>query len=226
MLIFALDTESDKAKKIAMDFFPYVEIFKIGSRLFTASGHEIVRWIHRHKRKVFLDLKFHDIPSTVAECVKNAVRMKVWGLTVHTLGGYAMMKEAVKAAEQEAKKIKVPRPLLLGVTILTSLNNNGLKKIGIFQNISQQVTRLAALAKNCGLDGVVASGKEIAMIRKVCGKKFLIAVPGVRFARQKSADQKRIVTPEEARSLGANYWIAGRAILQAHDPLDAIKKMQ
>lgn len=223
MLILALDVEPEKARGTAKKFFSYLKFFKIGSRLFTALGPEFVLWLNRQNKKVFLDLKFHDIPNTVAEAVRNAVRMKVWGLTVHALGGFAMMKEAVKAAKEEAGKEKTTKPYIFAVTLLTSLDGKELRRVGIFDAPEKEVKRLALLAKKAGLDGVVASGREIKSIRKACGKNFLIAVPGIRMEKATKEDQKRTVSPPQAIHAGADYLILGRPLLQAKAPLEVVK---
>ena len=214
-LILALDAELKDAKIIIQELKEEIEIFKIGSRLFTQAGPSAVSWVHREKRKVFLDLKFHDVPKTAEESARNAVRLGVWGFTIHCSGGFAMMKAAARAAQEESKKLKIPKPLIFGVTVLTSLSSSDLRQIGVERSSLAQVQRLARLAKAAGLDGVVASGNEISAVRKICGRSFLIAVPGIRPGSKASDDQKRIVTPKSARDLGANFFIVGRPILDS-----------
>lgn len=225
-LILALDVEPNEAKNVIRELSPHVEIFKIGSRLFTALGPQIVSWVHQHKRKVFLDLKFHDIPLTVAEACRNAVKMKVWGFTVHTMGGLTMMREAVRIVREESKRIHITKPLIFGVTVLTSLEQKDLKEIGILQAPILQVKRLAFLAKKSGLDGVVASGNEIKMIKQSCGQNFLVVVPGIRLGnRFRQDDQKRVWGPRDAVKLGADYLVIGRPILQSENRVRTIKEL-
>lgn len=224
-LIVALDVEPNESKKIVKELSAHIEIFKVGSRLFTSMGPQIVEWIQKFHRKVFLDLKFHDIPQTVLESCKAAVRMKVWALTVHTSGGFAMMKEAVRATQKESKRLHCPKPFIFGVTVLTSLQDKELKEVGVSQPTLLQVKQLALLAQKSGLDGVIASGNEIRVIREVCGNEFLIGVPGIRLVGKEREDQKRIVTPETAYKLGANYLIVGRPILNSQDPVATTKEI-
>ena len=226
-LILALDVEPEEAKKYINDLAPHIEIFKIGGRLFTALGPQVVRWARDAGGKVFLDLKFHDIPATVAGSVRYAVRMGVWGLTVHASGGFDMMKEAQAAARDEAQKLKVSKPIIFGVTVLTSFSKGDLFSVGVKASPRVQVQRLAALAKKAGLDAIVASGEEIAAVRKITGKKMLIGVPGIRPAEgRKKDDQKRIMTPEKAVALGADYLIVGRPILEASDKFKVVEQIK
>src|SRR3989344_1798038 len=150
-LILALDVEPEDARDSIRELAPHIGIFKIGGRLFTALGPQVVQWVHEAGRKVFLDLKFHDIPATVAGSVKYAVRMKVWGLTVHASGGFAMMKEAQTAASEEARKLGTSKPLIFGVTVLTSFSKSDLLSVGVGGSTESQVRRLAALARKAGL---------------------------------------------------------------------------
>lgn len=226
-LILALDVEPDDAKDVIQNLQAHVDIFKIGGRLFTALGPQVVGWVHACGRKVFLDLKFHDIPLTVAETCRNAARMGVWGLTVHASGGFAMMKSAQDALREESKVLGLQKPLAFGVTVLTSFSHKDLKSVGISSSPGVQVKRLSLLAKKSGLDGVVASGNEIGIVSSACGPKFLTAIPGIRFAEEdKKDDQKRVMTPEKAAGLGADYLIVGRPILQAPDKIQAIKNIK
>ena len=224
-LILALDVEPGQAMPIVAELKAYIEIFKIGSRLFTSMGPQIVEKIHEGGRKVFLDLKFHDIPATVAESCRNAARMGVWGLTIHASGGFAMMKEAQETVRKESAALKVPKPLIFGVTVLTSMSDPDLREIGVADSSLSQIRRLALLAEKSGLDGVVASGNEIQTVREICGKNFLVAVPGIRPKSAAAGDQKRIMTPEKARSLGADYVIVGRPILESKDKVRQTKEI-
>lgn len=215
-IILALDVDNfTKARNIVNRFYPSIKIFKIGSQMFTAYGPKAVEYIHKKGGEVFLDLKFHDIPNTVANAVRQAVHLKVKMLTLHTSGGKEMLKAAVSAANSEAKKNKIKKPLLIGVTILTSQEAK--------QN---EVLKLVKLAKDCGLDGIVCSVREAAVIRKKMGNKFIIVTPGIRPADGNKADQKRVATPEEAIKRGSNYLVIGRPILEAENPVQLINKIK
>jgi orotidine-5'-phosphate decarboxylase len=218
-LIFALDVEPQEAKPLIEELKGVVGIIKIGSRLFTALGPQVVDWVHAAGAKVFLDLKFHDIPLTVSESCRNVARMGVWGFTIHASGGFAMMKEAAAAVRDEAGRIGKTKPLVFGVTVLTSLSEAEIREIGFNRTPLEQVRHLAALAQRSGLDGVVSSGNELAAIREVCGSDFLTVVPGIRPASElkPGEDQKRVMTPKNAMAQGANYLVVGRPILQAKD---------
>ena len=211
-LIVALDVETlDQAKGLLKKLLPAgVSHFKIGSSLFTATGPEAVDAVHQAGGKVFLDLKFHDIPNTVANAIGSAARLKVWMANVHIQGGSAMMRSALSAAE--GKDL-----LLIGVTVLTSMAQSDLQEIGVERPIENHVRSLAKLAASAGLHGVVASVQEAGTIRQECGEKFLIVTPGIRPA-QGMDDQKRTGTPGEAIRAGASYLVVGRPILEAADP--------
>lgn len=225
-LIVALDfPDLASAEKTVKKVAPLVKTFKIGKELFTAAGPEAVRMIHSYKRRVFLDLKFHDIPNTVASACEAAARLGVFMMNVHALGGRAMMVGAVQAVHKTAAERKTAPAKVLGVTILTSLADRDLKEIGMTQNIGRAVPHLAGLAKDCGLDGVVASAREIQTIRKKTGKDFLIVTPGVRPVWAAHGDQKRVTTPREAVDAGADYIVVGRPITQHPQPLAAVEKI-
>ena len=213
-LILALDVENfQRAKKFVIMLKGHINIFKVGSILFTREGPRVVKMIKRLGKKVFLDLKYHDIPNTVAMAVKSAKELGVDMLTIHTGGGFEMMREAAK----NKGNIK-----LFGVTVLTSIDKKVLKtQLGVDRDVGKQVVRLAKMAKSAGLDGVVASGNEIKSIRKACGKKFLILVPGVRPRGESLGDQKRVVIPSDALERGANFIVVGRPILKASNPVKA-----
>jgi len=218
-LIVALDvTEFETAKKLIDTLYPTVKIFKVGSRLFTSCGLDILKAIQRKGAKVFLDLKFHDIPNTVAGAVQSASRLGVFMITVHTLGGAKMLKEAAKSAAICAEKFKMKKPKILGVTILTSMDNSDLKNIGVERSVKDSVLFLAELAKKSNIDGIVASAKEITTIRKKLGKDILIVTPGIRPEGSSTQDQKRVVTPLEAIKKGADYIVVGRPIIEAKEP--------
>jgi len=219
-LIVALDTDSLKQAKQTVDTLSsLVSYFKVGSQLFTACGPAAVKMIKDAGGSVFLDLKFHDIPNTVAKAALSVLELGVSMFNVHALGGKIMLTEMVKAVDKEFRNSKAKRPLILGVTILTSFNRQQLNSIGIMRSVKNEVAYLARLCKGCGLDGVVCSGHELELLRRVTGKNFVLVVPGVRPKKSESFDQKRIVTPEEAVRLGADFIVVGRPITASSDPL-------
>lgn len=226
-LIVALDVQSlGEAEGLINRLIEAVKIFKVGLGLFTLYGPEAVKLVQRKGGRVFLDLKFHDIPNTVAHSVRSAAKLGVFMINLHVLGGLEMMTQALKAARDEARRLKLDRPKILGVTILTSLSEGDVKDIGIGRKLDEEVLHLARMAKQAKLDGVVASPKEVSLIRKKLGKDFIIVTPGIRpvWAKGKS-DQKRIMTPKEAINLGADYIVVGRPIIEAKDPLKAAKRI-
>jgi len=193
---------------------------KVGKELFTAAGPRLVTDLHERGFQVFLDLKFHDIPNTVAQACKAAAKLGVWMLNVHALGGRSMLGAAREAVEGGSR-----RPLLIAVTVLTSLGAQELQEVGIAGTPESVVSRLAALSQSCGLDGVVCSAQEAGMLREQHGPGFLLVTPGIRTLADAADDQKRIVTPSEAIARGASYLVIGRPITRAADPglaLDAI----
>jgi len=226
-LVLALDVDDfKKADELVRKLSDYVGVFKIGSQLFTAEGAKVVNMVNERGGKVFLDLKFHDIPNTVARAAEVATKLGVFIFNVHTSGGYEMMKAAVEASEKISLTLDVRKPLILGVTLLTSINQEILKKeIGITRILEEQVVHLAKLAKAAGLDGVVASSWEINEIRKTCGEDFIILTPGIRPAGKSSDDQKRVMTPREAVKLGADFLVIGRPIRNASNPVEAAKEI-
>jgi orotidine-5'-phosphate decarboxylase len=223
-LIVALDVASlPEAVGLARRLAPHVAAVKIGSQLFTAEGPRAVHAMRDQGLRVFLDLKFHDIPNTVAGAVASATRLGAWMLNIHCSGGPAMMSEAAKAATTASPH---GRPLLLGVTVLTSLDEASLKDtLGTARTLPEQVRHLARQAQAAGLDGVVASPQEIADVRKACGPAFLIVTPGVRPAGSDPGDQRRVMTPGEAVQAGADYVVVGRPILAAKDPVEAARRI-
>jgi orotidine-5'-phosphate decarboxylase len=226
-VIVALDVFSaDEAVAIAETVRGAVGGFKVGKQLFTAEGPAIVRRLAEQGEHVFLDLKYHDIPNTVAGAVASAVVTGAWMVNVHAGGGRAMMTAAAEAAIATAARMRRERPLVIGVTVLTSMNDAALAEIGVQSTARDQVVRLALLAKDSGLDGVVASPLEIADIRRACGEDFLIVTPGIRAPSQRGKDdQVRTLGPAEALEAGANYLVIGRPITAAADPRAAAEEI-
>lgn len=221
-LIFGLDVEHfGEAQWLVGLLRGHVGLFKVGKQLFTHSGPKVLDMIRRKGEKVFLDLKFHDIPNTVAKAAEEAARLGSAMFTIHCMGGYEMMKRTVESSRHIAKQLNIPKPLILGVTILTSMDETTLEEVGIKTPLEQQVVRLATLAKRAGVNGVVASPREIGPIRDHCGSNFLIVTPGVRPAPVAKDDQKRTLTPGEAIRAGADYIVVSRPIREADDPLRA-----
>jgi orotidine-5'-phosphate decarboxylase len=228
-LIVALDFETfERARQVIDELVDTVDIFKVGSQMFTAYGPFITRYLQSKGKKVFLDLKFHDIPNTVASAVKSAVGLSVspthdpdfaplFMLTVHTCGGKEMLEAALQAAEAQAKALGLARPLIVGVTVLTSTAKDA--------NLENLVLERARLAKQAGLDGVVASVEETAAIRKELGKDFLIVTPGIRPTDASLHDQKRVATPAAAIVSGSDFLVVGRPIIQAASPREAALKI-
>jgi len=223
-VIVALDVPTlDEASNLARRLAPHVAAVKIGSQLFTVEGPRAVHAMRDLGLRVFLDLKFHDIPNTVAGAVTSARNLGVWMLNVHCSGGTAMMAEAAKAASAAAPG---GRPLVLGVTVLTSLDEASLQAtLGTVRTLREEVQHLARQAQAAGLDGVVASPHEIVDIRQACGPAFLIVTPGVRAADAALNDQRRVMTPGEAIRVGADYVVVGRPILAAKNPAEAAQRI-
>jgi orotidine-5'-phosphate decarboxylase len=224
--LVALDVDTGaEARALADTLRGAVGGFKIGSRLFTSEGPSFVEELAARGDRVFLDLKFHDIPTTVAGAVAAATRLGVWMLNVHAAGGAAMMRAARAAANEEAARRSRPIPLVIAVTILTSIDDLALSEIGMPDAMATQVGRLAALAESAGLDGVVASPHEIDIIRRRVGPRFAIVTPGIRGATERKADQSRTMTAGEALSAGASYVVIGRPIITAPDPRAAAERL-
>ena len=218
-LIVALDVDSHaQARRWVKLLYPKVKIFKVGLQLYTACGPRIIQDIRKTGAEVFLDLKFNDIPNTMASAAGEARKLKVMMLTVHTLSGPTALKEVARACR--GSKLKV-----LGVTILTSICQHFLKDLKIQRSLGEEALYLAKMAKRCGLDGVVCPAGEAGIMRKYLGKKFIIVSPGIRpqgFAR---ADQRQAATPQVARKAGVDYIVVGRPILEAKDPLGVVRKI-
>jgi len=225
-IIFALDVEHfAEAQRWVNLLKDRIGLFKVGKQLFTHAGPKVVDMIRQKGQKVFLDLKYHDIPNTVAKAGEEATKLNVAMFNLHTLGGFEMMKKTVEASRAIAKNLGIPKPIILAVTILTSMDEGALKEVGVQGPLIEEVGRLASLASKAGVDGVIASPQEIGIIRERCGGKFLIVTPGIRAPSDKKDDQKRTLTPKEAISAGANYLVIGRPIKEAKDPLEAVQKI-
>jgi len=225
-IIAALDVPAaEQALKLAREVAPAVGAFKIGSELFTSAGPDIVKKIRATGAAVFLDLKFHDIPNTVAKAVASAMRLDVQMLTIHTSGGLEMMRAAEKSAQDAAKLVGRPVPLVLGVTVLTSSDDRTLAEIGCASNVGAQVERLANLAVQAGLRGLVCSPLEIVLLRRILPAHIQLVTPGIRTGAEKADDQKRTLTPRGAMDAGASWLVIGRPIYAAENPRAAAEKI-
>ncbi|MBU0634742.1 MAG: orotidine-5'-phosphate decarboxylase [Candidatus Omnitrophica bacterium] len=225
-LIVALDTSKiGQAERIVKELAPISAFFKIGSQLFTACGPESIEMVHKNKGKVFLDLKFHDIPNTVAQAALNVLEQGVFMFNMHALGGKDMLLKVSEVISEKAKEKQIPRPIMLGVTVLTSMDRQQLNSLGVNRSVKNEVLHLARLSKDCGLDGVVCSGKELKLLRRVCGDDFILVVPGIRAPNCDTGDQKRIISAQQAAELGADYIVVGRPILAALNPLKAAQEI-
>ena len=225
-IIVALDVPTaDAALKLVEKLAPVVGAFKIGKELFTSAGPDMVRSIRSLGAPVFLDLKFHDIPNTVAKAVAAAVHLDVQMLTVHASGGREMLKAAEQAAQENARKLGCTPPLVLGVTVLTSLDSAALQEIGLNPDVGLQVRRLASLATNAGLRGLVCSPREVSELRQMLPASTQLVIPGIRSQTAPADDQKRTLTAREALALGANWLVIGRPICAAADPRAAAEQI-
>ena len=226
-IIVALDVETaGAAREIIDEIGGEVGAFKIGLQLFTAAGASFVREVVAENIKLFLDVKFHDIPNTVAKASVEVARLGVWMFNIHALGGGEMMRRTVENVREACAKENLRVPKIIGVTVLTSANRETLREVGIEKEIDSQVVNLARLTAKCGLDGVVASPLEVETIRSSIERKdFLIVTPGIRPSFATNDDQKRVMTPKEAVAQGADYLVIGRPITQAGDKISAVRQI-
>jgi orotidine-5'-phosphate decarboxylase len=225
-LIVALDVDDlERAKAFVRMLAGEVGMFKVGKQLFTHAGPHVVRLIHELGGEIFLDLKFHDIPTIVAKAAIEATRLGVKMFNVHASGSLDMMRTTVTEVRRVCRQENRSRPIMLAVTVLTSLDQSDLKKLGVNGEVADQVVRLALLTREAGMDGVVASSHEIADIREACGRRFVIVTPGIRPLSGKRDDQRRVMTPAEAMRSGVDYIVVGRPILQAKDPVTAAREI-
>ncbi|GAB4389798.1 MAG: orotidine-5'-phosphate decarboxylase [Thermodesulfovibrionales bacterium] len=223
-IILALDvSDAGYALELVDRFSEQIDIFKVGLELFTSAGPSVVRDINDRGKKVFLDLKFHDIPNTVSRAAVSASRLGVHMFNIHASGGSEAMRRTRHLVDETCDKEGLDRPKILAVTVLTSIGQETLKdELGIQHSLRTHVKRLSTLARDAGLDGVVASGHEVSLIRQNCGEGFLIATPGIRPSWYPPDDQKRTMTPRQAIREGADYLVIGRSILSQPDPLRAL----
>ncbi|KJJ84510.1 orotidine 5'-phosphate decarboxylase [Candidatus Omnitrophus magneticus] len=225
-LIVALDVDTkETCLKLIETLSPVVDIFKVGIAPFVEFGEEILQELRHRRKKVFLDLKFHDIPNTVKNAAIAAVKKEVFMINFHCLGGEKMLQEAVFGVKDFCAKKGIKAPILLGVTVLTSMAQEDLAALGIKSDVKTKVREFAVTAKRSGLDGVVASSQEILDIKEVCGKKFLVVTPGIRPKGAIAGDQKRVETPLSAIKDGADFLVVGRPIIGAQDPVLAAKNI-
>ncbi len=224
-IIIALDVQTKEEGLALVSRLEDARTFKVGLELFTAEGPALFRKLKALRKDIFLDLKLHDIPNTVAGAVRSAFKHGVRMMTIHTSGGREMMTKAAEAAKAAAEAGQGPRPLLLGVTVLTSLKGDDLEEVGMGSDVASQVLRLAGLAKTAGLDGVVCSPREIEVLRREYGRDLIIVTPGIRPVWAAAQDQKRIMTPAEAVAKGADYLVIGRPITGAPSPNEAFLKV-
>jgi len=224
-IIIALDVPGKEEAIALVSRLRSARTFKVGLELFTAEGPALFRKLRALRKDIFLDLKLHDIPNTVGGAVRSAFRHGVQMMTIHTSGGREMMAQAAETARQASEELKRPKPLLLGVTVLTSLKGPDLAEVGVAADVAAQVVRLAGLAKAAGLDGVVCSPQEIEVLRREFGRDLVIVTPGIRPLWAAAQDQKRIMTPAEAVAKGADYLVIGRPITGAPSPEEAFLRV-
>ena len=218
-VITALDFDNtDQAKHMVKAIGPCMEYYKVGLELFVSSGPSIIDWLKSENKKVFLDLKFHDISNTTSKAIIAATKYGADIINIHAQGGYDMMKLCAEALEDTCSKQNINKPLLIAVTLLTSLDQSYLKSLNIQYTVQDYVLELANKAKQAGLDGVVSSAQETPLIKKQISTEFITVTPGIRTKSSALNDQKRIVTPQDAKRLGSDYIVVGRPITHAEDP--------
>ncbi len=225
-IIIALDARTQQEALSLVRELPRAKIFKVGLTLFVSEGPPLLQKIQEQGKKIFLDLKLHDIPHQIGGAVKAGIGHNIHMMTLHASGGREMMAKAVEAADRAAKQSGRIKPLLLAVTVLTSLKEEQLQEIGMDDRVGEQVLRLARLAKENGMDGVVCSPQEIDIIKGEFGQDFLVISPGIRPKWAAAQDQKRILTPAEAIAKGVDYMVIGRPITQAPSPAEAFLKIE
>jgi len=226
-LIVALDVESYRQAAVMVKrLSPYVSVFKVGNILFTQCGPKIIKYIHKRGAKVFLDLKFHDIPNTVSKAAVEATKLGVYMMNVHAFAGKECLTKTAAAVSLEAKRLNIFKPILVAVTVLTSLHEEDLALMGISGKVEDLVVKLAETAKECGFDGVVASPQETRLIKSRLTDNFVVVTPGIRPEWDADkGDQKRVMTPKEAIQAGSDFLVIGRPIMKAHKPVTAVKKI-
>jgi orotidine-5'-phosphate decarboxylase len=224
-IIVALDTIDISQALALTKLIPDVGAFKLGLEYFCANGPEGINKISETGIKIFLDLKFHDIPNTVAGAIKASLNMEPYMMTVHLSGGYNMLHRTMEEVKEYCAKNSLKIPLILGVSVLTSIDDNDFTSLGLIGKVEDQVIRLAKLAKDAGLDGMVCSAKELKIVKKKMGQNLILVTPGIRPAGGIMNDQKRIVTPSQAISDGANFLVIGRPITEAIDPVQALNNI-
>lgn len=222
-LIIALDfAQPSQALALVDQLTPQQCALKVGLELFTRTGPSFIRDLILRGFRIFLDLKFHDIPHTVAQACQSAADLGVWMMTVHASGGEAMLQAARKALEPYGEK----RPIIIAVTVLTSFAENDLRAIGVNSALVEQAKLLAKLTQTTGLDGIVCSAQEVAILKDLCGPNFIAVTPGIRLAGDASHDQARVITPQAALAAGSDYLVIGRSITQAKDPSAVVQMLQ
>ena len=221
-IIVALDTIDTNEALELIKLIPNVGAFKLGLEYFCANGPKGIRKISETGIKIFLDLKFHDIPNTVAGAIKASLDLEPFMMTVHLSGGYNMLHRTMEEVKEYCSKKSLKKPLILGVSVLTSIDNNDFSSLGIIGNVEDQVIRLAKLAERASLDGLVCSAKELKVVKKETGKNLILVTPGIRPAGGEVNDQKRIMTPSQAINDGADFLVIGRPITGVNDPKKAL----
>lgn len=224
-IIVALDVQSiTEAKRVVDAIGDQINFYKVGLESFVSFGHELIDFLKKNNKKIFLDLKFHDIPNTVAKALIAGTNLGVDMINLHTQGGFVMMKETVEKTSEHCAKINIKKPLIIGVTLLTSLDQSYFSEIGLsWENIIDYVKHLAKSAKKAGLDGVVSSARETVAIKDVCGRQFITVTPGIRPAFAQLNDQKRVVTPKDAFDMGTDFIVVGRPITKDKNPDNIVR---